>query len=77
MMSYFGSYLNGFLVMPRDVPALTAAMLRFVQNPALIATMGAKSRRLAEERFDVRQINHKLMQVLGVGTHEGMTAAKP
>jgi len=69
--------VNGFLVTPRDVPALTAAMLRFVQNPALIATMGAESRRLAEERFDVWKINQKLMQVLDVGTHEGMTAAKP
>ncbi|MBS3947106.1 MAG: hypothetical protein KGZ57_02205 [Dethiobacter sp.] len=49
------------------MPALAAAMLRFVHNPGLVATMGAESRRLAEERFDVNRINQKLMEVLGVG----------
>ena len=52
---------------PRDVPALASALLRFVHNPGLVATMGAQSRRLAEERFDVNRINQKLMEVLGVG----------
>ncbi|MBT9159435.1 MAG: N,N'-diacetylbacillosaminyl-diphospho-undecaprenol alpha-1,3-N-acetylgalactosaminyltransferase [Dehalococcoidia bacterium] len=59
--------VNGFLVPPRDVPALASALLRFVHNPGLVATMGAQSRRLAEERFDVNRINQKLMEVLGVG----------
>ena len=59
--------VNGFLVPPRDVPALATALLRFVHNPGLVATMGAQSRRLAEERFDVNRINQKLMEVLGVG----------
>jgi glycosyltransferase involved in cell wall biosynthesis len=58
--------MNGFMVQPRNVPALAAAMLKFVQNPSLVATMGAESRRLAEERFDVYKINRKLMDVLGV-----------
>jgi glycosyltransferase involved in cell wall biosynthesis len=64
--------LNGFMVPPRDVPALVAAMLKFVQNPSLVAIMGAKSRRLAEERFDVDKINRKLIDVLGV-SHERHT----
>lgn len=58
--------VNGFMVPPRDVSALAAAMLKFVENPSLVATMGAESRFLAEERFDVDQINRKLMAVLGV-----------
>jgi glycosyltransferase involved in cell wall biosynthesis len=49
--------INGFLVPVRDVPALAAAMLRFIENPALITAMGLQSRRLAEERFDVAKIN--------------------
>lgn len=58
--------LNGFMVPPRDVPALVFAMERFIQNPELIVQMGKESRRLAEERFDVHKINQKMMAVLGV-----------
>jgi glycosyltransferase involved in cell wall biosynthesis len=59
--------VNGFLVPPRDVPALAAAMQRFIDEPALIARMGAESRRLAEERFDVRRANAIIMDSLLVG----------
>jgi len=58
--------VNGFLVPVRDVSALAAAMLRFIEAPELIETMGQESRRLAEERFDVHMINAKLLEVLGV-----------
>lgn len=58
--------VNGYIVPPRDVNALTIAMVRFVQNPDLLEVMGAQSRRIAEERFDVHLINQKLMTILGV-----------
>lgn len=58
--------VNGFLVPVRDVPALVNAMLRFVETPALIETMGLESRRLAEDRFDVNKINERLLDILGV-----------
>ncbi|MDW8107133.1 MAG: glycosyltransferase family 4 protein [Armatimonadota bacterium] len=58
--------VNGFLVPPRDVEALAQAMERFIQQPELIITMGEASRKLAEERFDVRKINQKLLRVLGI-----------
>jgi len=57
--------VNGFLVPVRDVPALNLAMLRFIENPTLIATMGRESRRLAELRFDVHTINARLLKILG------------
>jgi glycosyltransferase involved in cell wall biosynthesis len=57
--------VNGILVPVRDVPALANAMLRFVETPALIATLGLESRRLAEERFDVCKINARLLTILG------------
>ncbi|MEW6694009.1 MAG: glycosyltransferase family 4 protein [Pseudomonadota bacterium] len=60
--------VNGFLVPPRDVQALTAAMLRFVQEPALIGRMGQESRRLAEQRFDVRRANAILMRAFAPET---------
>lgn len=56
--------VNGFLVPPRDVEALQRAMLRFIEEPELVARMGRESRRLAEERFDVRRANAILIRTL-------------
>lgn len=47
--------VNGFLVPPRDEKALAAAMLRFVERPELITTMGRASREIAEEKFDAKR----------------------
>ena len=58
--------VNGLLVPPRDVDALERAMLRFIEEPALVARMGQESRRLAEERFDVRRANAVLMEMMGL-----------
>lgn len=57
---------NGFMVPVRDVSALTQALLRFVSSPDLITTMGAASRLLAEERFDVHKVNARLLKWLRV-----------
>ncbi|NMG46036.1 glycosyltransferase [Aromatoleum toluvorans] len=57
---------NGFLVPVRDVDALVDRMLTFIGEPELIESMGRRSRALAEERFDVRRINIKLMQIMEV-----------
>lgn len=57
---------NGFLVPVRDVNALVRCMLRFIEQPSLIDSMGEKSRQLAEERFDVHKINTRILTVLGV-----------
>ncbi|MDI9617170.1 MAG: glycosyltransferase [Methanothrix sp.] len=59
--------VNGFLVPPRDASALADAMERFVLEPELIERMGAASRRIAEERFDVRRINRRIMEAMGLG----------
>ena len=55
---------NGFLVPPRDVEALAQAVLRFLEEPDRIRRMGEASRRLAEERFDVRRINQTLISYI-------------
>jgi glycosyltransferase involved in cell wall biosynthesis len=57
---------NGFLVMPRSTEALAAAMTRFIETPSLAAAMGAESRRMAEEKFDVRVVNRQMLQVMGL-----------
>ena len=56
--------VNGFLVPPKDAGALTEAMERFIMTPDLIERMGKASRRLAEDRFDVRKINARLIREL-------------
>jgi glycosyltransferase involved in cell wall biosynthesis len=58
--------INGFLVPVRNVTALAEAMFRFIENPNLIKIMGSQSRRFAEENFDVRKINARLLKVLEV-----------
>lgn len=57
---------NGFLVPVRDPIALARAMERFIEQPSLAKTMGAASRRMAEERFDVRVINRHMLAALSV-----------
>lgn len=52
---------NGFLVPPRDVAGLKAALQRFIDTPTLATTMGARSRDLAEKIYDVRKVNHQLL----------------
>lgn len=54
---------NGLLVAPRDADSLFEAMLRFVRQPHLASRMGAASRRLAEEKFDVRQVNAEMLRI--------------
>lgn len=59
--------INGYLVPARDADSLAQAMMRFVDDPALAVQMGAQSRRLAEERFDVHEINRQIMAALELG----------
>ena len=56
--------VNGFLVPPRNAQALAEKMQQFVEQPELIARMGQASRRLAQERFDVHQVNRRLLALL-------------
>ncbi|MBV2132971.1 glycosyltransferase family 4 protein [Pseudomonas sp. MAP12] len=57
---------NGFLVPVKAVDELTAAMLRFVEDPGLAVSMGQRSRLIAEEKYDVRRVNTMLMQEMGL-----------
>ena len=57
---------NGYLVPPRDANALFDAMKRFIDRPDRVARMGSASRRLAEEKFDVRLVNESLLAQTGL-----------
>jgi glycosyltransferase involved in cell wall biosynthesis len=58
--------VNGYKVPVRDPASLAAAMLRFVETPGLVAEMGAASRRMAEEMFDVDRINARILAEMGL-----------
>lgn len=63
--------VNGFLIPPRDPQTLADRMMRFLDQPGLIESMGRESRRLAEERFDVHKVNRRLIGLmLGAGGAE-------
>jgi glycosyltransferase involved in cell wall biosynthesis len=53
---------NGFLVPPRDADSLFEAMMRFVDDAGLAARMSSASRKLAEEKYDVREVNANLLR---------------
>jgi glycosyltransferase involved in cell wall biosynthesis len=57
---------NGFLVSVQSPAALAGAMQRFVDRPDMVASMGAESRKMAEERYDVRKVNAVIMSAMGL-----------
>jgi len=57
---------NGFLVEPRSAASLVDAMTQFIEDPGLIVTMGAASRKLAERKFDVRDVVCNMLQAMGL-----------
>lgn len=57
---------NGFLVPPRDVDALVEAMTHFIEDRDLIVRMGRRSRELAERRFNVHDVNDRMLAAMGI-----------
>ncbi len=58
--------MNGFLVPPRDAAELAAGMERFLLEPELIPRMASESRRIAEEKYDVRKVNRVILEGMGM-----------
>jgi glycosyltransferase involved in cell wall biosynthesis len=58
--------VNGYLVPARNVPTLAAELERFIADPALIATMGRESRRIAVEKYDVHKVNAVILEAMGL-----------
>lgn len=53
---------NGFLITVKDADALAQAMLRFIEQPELIAQMGKRSRFIAEHKYDVHKVNAQMLK---------------
>ena len=57
---------NGFLVPVKDINALADAMIKMVDTPGLAASMGERSRRIAEEKYDVHKVNAAMLEGMGI-----------
>ncbi|WP_036384314.1 glycosyltransferase family 4 protein [Muricauda sp. MAR_2010_75] len=55
---------NGFLIPPKELEPLQKAVSYFLDNPDKIEAMGRESRKLAEQKFDVRLINADLLRII-------------
>ena len=69
--------VNGFLVAPRDAQSLTQAMEKLVADEGLVRQMSKRSRQLAEDVYDVRRVNHLLMQEMELLGEQAPLAADP
>jgi ATP-binding cassette, subfamily B, bacterial PglK len=57
---------NGFLVPVQDAEALAQAMRRFIEEPALQTSMGARARQMAEDKYDVHKVNAVMLAGMGL-----------
>lgn len=58
--------VNGFVVPVKSPVQLAEAMLRFADVPSLAVTMGAASRRIAEEKYDVKEVNKVMLREMEI-----------
>lgn len=56
--------VNGLLVPPFDASKLAESMIYLINNKDVVLKMGEASRVFAEEHFDVKRINKKLIDIL-------------
>lgn len=64
---------NGFLVPVKSVSGLEQAMRRFVEEPELLAPMGHRSRQIAALKYNVHQINAKMLLEMKTSSKYHMT----
>ncbi|WP_428630645.1 glycosyltransferase family 4 protein [Sphingopyxis sp.] len=58
--------INGLIVPPRDIDALTAAMRSFIAEKGRAAAMGGNARKIAERDYDVAKVNATLIAHMGL-----------
>lgn len=57
---------NGYLVPKADARALAERMIWFIENRQQWEQMGRRSRKMAEEKYDVAKVNAQLMEIMGL-----------
>lgn len=56
---------NGYLVSVQSADSLSKAMIKFLEQPSLVNSMGLKGREKAVSKFDVRRVNTRIMEIIG------------
>lgn len=56
---------NGYLVPIKAINELADAMLKFIEDPKLYVRMGKSSRRLALDKYDVKEVNANMINEMG------------
>jgi len=57
---------NGFLVARWNPQAIADKMIYFIENPEQIQKMGETSYKMAQEKFDAKKVNARLLAIMGV-----------
>jgi len=65
--------VNGFLVPKWNVQVLADKMCYFVEHPEQVNIMGRQSYRIAQEKFDVNNVNQKLFEIMGLNAENEKT----
>ncbi len=60
--------VNGFLVPKGNSRALAERMIWFIEHPQAWQSMGRHSRDMAEQRFDVHEVNGALLEIMGLSS---------
>ncbi|WOH38973.1 glycosyltransferase family 4 protein [Thalassotalea fonticola] len=55
---------NGFLVPKQDVNSLANRMVWFIENQNEWSDMANQSRKMAEDKFDVKKVNESLLEIM-------------
>lgn len=58
--------VNGFLVPKWDSEALANKMCYFINHPEQVNIMGLESYKIAQEKFDAKKVNSKLIEIIGL-----------
>ncbi len=57
---------NGFLVGVQNIPELVEKMEYFITNPNCAKVMGSESFRMAKEKYDVKNVNKRILEIMGL-----------
>lgn len=58
--------VNGFKVQVQNYNELANKMIWMIENPEEVEKMGLESRRICEDKFDVYEVNKKIVNTLGI-----------
>lgn len=58
--------INGFLIEPRNRGMLADKMIWMIEHPEAVEKMGLESRRIAEEKFNIDNVNEYMLSTIGL-----------